>query len=469
MNRFLFFIIVTTCVPSCLQAQSERFPYKARVATDEAYVRSGAGEAFYPTQVLKRDAEVTVRRHDPGGWYMIDPPENSFSWIQEKYIRRLSADQGEAIESNVVVFVGSSFGDETHVWQRKLLAGEKVTILSERQVDTLSGPKNMLKIQPPAREYRWMPGSALIPVGEQERSRHDNNPYNVPSGIVRRPAAPEPQNPAVPAETPSRFSPSNRLVKLKKIRSEQRRLQELDLKFRDMILSDPSQWELETLESEYRDLQDSATYKPVAGQIDLRYPAIQKYRQRKAELDDLKRLTSETERRDAELLARQFGLPGGSASEPEAYESQMFAGGASVPFPPSAAPSTTSTVSSSFSAEGTLTIPEADQGFTSGETEFGMMNDSSLRIPAGSGLGNISATSRYIGAGYLQRGVGEDEADYVLMSPSGKILAHVVPDKGVDLESHVGKSVGLQGARYFDESIRTDRIEVSGLELVRIR
>ena len=182
MNRLLTAVFLLSVVP--LHAQVNQFPYKARVVKNEVYARSGAGEAFYPTQLMDRDTIVTVRRHDPGGWFMIDPPKGSFSWIPQKHVRELNSRSGEVIESNVVVFVGSSFGDETHVWQRKMTAGEEVKVIGQRLVDTLQGPKQMLKIYPPAREFRWVPGSAVVPLDSAKLQQRDNDPYLEPSNMI---------------------------------------------------------------------------------------------------------------------------------------------------------------------------------------------------------------------------------------------------------------------------------------------
>ena len=486
MSRLLAAILVCTVVS--VDAQEKQFPYKARVVKSEAYARSGAGEAFYPTQLLPKDAVVTVRRHDPGGWFMIDPPKGSFSWIPQKHVRELSARSGEVIESNVVVFVGSAFGDETHVWQRKLMAGDKVTILERRQVDTLSGPKEMLRIEPPAREYRWVPGSALIPDDEQRRLAHDNNPYAVPAELAQQESQPVVQDTRTEPRQSSRpkYSPSHRLAQLKQIRDEQRQLREIDQRFRTMILSPPSSWDLNQIESEYRRLQDNATYKPVAGQIDLRYPAIRRYEKKKAQLEEFNQLTSETERRDAQLLAQQFGsgssgvatnsmIPGATVFGPDSPSDTaswpMTTGtfpsvtvptvaGPSVAGPSFAGPSATGP--RSFNADGAIPQPaEVNSAPTSTE--------SFADFAAGSEVPNIPANSRYIGAGQITRGTGEYASKFLLTSPSGKILAQLDPDESVDLESHVGEAVGLHGSRYYDDQIKVDRIEVSGLESVRLR
>lgn len=477
MTRYVFTaVILTFAIVS--QAQEKSLPYKARVIKHETYARSGAGERFYPTQALKKDTIVTVKRHEPGGWFLIEPPEGSFSWIPEKHVRQTTSSSGEVIRNNAVVFVGSSFGDETNVWQRQLMAGEKVSIIGRREVDTLSGVKKMLKIKPPSREYRWIRGTDVIPEGEQQREAHDRNPYNVPSGIAKRHNEPEKTVPE--AGTPSTYSPSRQLARLQEIRKEQRRLREIDLSFRKMILGDPSTWNLKEIEDEYRQLQESATYKPVAGQIDLRYPAIRRYEQRKAQLDELNELTSATERKDAELLAQQYGSPGtttvglsGSGFGSPALvgamtpQSPFTFDGDNVVLPAEGGllppieqfgtlPVDSPNPARTFSAQGEeREISVAANGEVSGQA-----NDGGLTVPAG---------SRYVGAGFIARGTGEGDPKYLLRTQSGKILAHLQPKDSIDLESMIGKSVGLHGTRFFDDKIKADRIEVSGLEAVRLR
>ena len=78
-------LVVSAFFPSTSCAQIKEFPYEATVVAEEAYIRSGAGESYYPTQKLPRETTVIVHRHDPGGWYMIDPPQGSFSWIPERF------------------------------------------------------------------------------------------------------------------------------------------------------------------------------------------------------------------------------------------------------------------------------------------------------------------------------------------------------------------------------------------------
>ena len=63
------------------------FPYKATVASEDVYVRSGPGQNYYPTEKLKRGQQVEVYRHDPGGWCAIRPVEGSFTWVSGRFLK----------------------------------------------------------------------------------------------------------------------------------------------------------------------------------------------------------------------------------------------------------------------------------------------------------------------------------------------------------------------------------------------
>ncbi len=84
-----------------------------------------------------------------------------------------------------------------------------------------------------------------------------------------------------------------------------------------MVQRHPTTWNLVQLEQAYRDLSQQPTVTAdVRGQLDLRYSAIQHYKQVKAEYDDYFRLVSNTERKDAELAALQNSLDPQDAVQP---------------------------------------------------------------------------------------------------------------------------------------------------------
>lgn len=468
-------LVVSSLFASPAMGQIKTFPYEAKVVADETFARSGGGDAYYPTQSLPRDSVVTVLRHDPGGWFMIEPPAGSFSWIPERFVKRLSDTGGEVREENVPAWVGSSFGDETSVFQRRLKSGEKVTILGQKQIDTTSGVQSMLKIAPPARERRWIPGSAVVPVDDQLRQQLNSDPYKVP-GNAKRPegsivSPKQPMDSGIARnggggviDVPP-IGPSEQLAGLQQIRREQQQLAALDLKFRDMILRDASQWDLDGIENDYRSLQQSSSHKPVSGQIDMRYPAIERYRRRLANLIELKQLTSQTEMRDAELLARHY--PSAGFAPPviasAGPESMMSPG----------EPTQLAEAFESFLGRDTSNIAANDPAMSPPSPVLGPGSETMPQVmtesagtPSAAAIAPGSSENRFVGAGIVQK--AEDGSAYVLMAPSGKILADLKPTGNISLEEFVGQQVGVQGSRWSEKEKR-DIIEVSALEAVRIR
>lgn len=436
-------VIAEFCAQSA-HGQIRTFPYEAVVVKDNALVRSGGSEDYYPTQRLKRDDRVTVHRHDPGGWLAIEPPTGSFSLIRSHYVDRTGPEVGIVREENSIAFVGSEFGDECSVWQRRLSQGTRVTILGEEELDTLSGPRLMYRIVPPARERRWISGDSVVPVDETTRQQHDRDPFTAPS--LSRPDPPRSD-----ASAPQPIL-SSRLQRIRRIRAEQRKLAEIDQQFRDMLRGNPAGWDLQSVELEYSQLRSSATWRPLAAQIDLRFPAIERYRRRKAEYEDFRRLTSETERRDAELIASQFGGGSASAVDPDTVP---------VPLDVAAADPRHSVLDmpgAAITGRGPRNLSEPPLRTSDSQGLAGS--------PEGSSPGTIQPGSRYVGAGIVQK---MPEGGYVLTSSSGKRLARLEGNASVVLEEFIGKSVGLHGKRWYRDDIGSDFIEVTGLELVQIR
>ena len=66
-------LLLSTALGETSSAARRDFPYTATIEVESAEVRSGAGRNYYVTGQVHRGEQVTVRRHDPGGWYMISP------------------------------------------------------------------------------------------------------------------------------------------------------------------------------------------------------------------------------------------------------------------------------------------------------------------------------------------------------------------------------------------------------------
>jgi len=133
-------------------AEATEFPYVAYISSDDVYIRSGPGKNYYPTAKMRRGEPVEVYRHDPGGWYAIRPPVQSFSWVSARQLDVLDDGLAAVNTERAVARVGSLFSEVRDVIQVRLNKGERVEL-----VDThASGDEKWYKITPPAGEFRWV-------------------------------------------------------------------------------------------------------------------------------------------------------------------------------------------------------------------------------------------------------------------------------------------------------------------------
>ena len=102
--------------------------------------------------------EVEVYRHDPGGWYAIRPPQESFTWVAARYVEVGEDGLGTITGEQVAARVGSTFSDIRDVIQVRLYEGEVVEILGEKQFTGRSEAGKWYKIAPPSGEFRWVFG-----------------------------------------------------------------------------------------------------------------------------------------------------------------------------------------------------------------------------------------------------------------------------------------------------------------------
>lgn len=149
--------LICACCTAVVQAK-DVFPYTAYVTTNDVYVRSGPGENYYPTEKLDRETPVEVYRHDPGGWYAIRPPEGSFSWVAADYVEPVDGDYARITGDRVAARVGSNLHDQRDVIQIQLYRGEEVLILGAKQLGEGAGARTWYQVAAPSGEFRWIAG-----------------------------------------------------------------------------------------------------------------------------------------------------------------------------------------------------------------------------------------------------------------------------------------------------------------------
>lgn len=312
------------------QSRNEKFPYDATIADDEVYARSGPGnKPYYPTARLRKGDRVTVIRHDPGGWYMIEPPPGSFAWVRQEHVKR-QEDRGIITgDSQVVAWVGTSFGDDHYVEQRRLQPGEEVAIIGEKTLKDERGEVSYLRIKSPKGHFRWIPGAKIVtsdkqlsaanarargtdpfagesksaPVdmashepGEDSSVATDGKSVPAPKDPGRRPA-PTPkdlENESPPARSTAPIASSSG--------DAPQRLAAVDQQLQEMLKRETRDWDFAAIETELQDLQANEATSAGAAR---RLASLGKYKQVKADSDEFARLMEETNRRDAELAATQ--------------------------------------------------------------------------------------------------------------------------------------------------------------------
>ncbi|GIW99360.1 MAG: hypothetical protein KatS3mg111_2693 [Pirellulaceae bacterium] len=159
--RCLIGIVVCVLGESMAVAQVERFdsPQTMYVAEEEAEVRSGPGDDYYPTSTLPMGQPVEVHLRTADGWLGIRPPEGSYSWIPARAGYLLPGGRVvEIMEPETVCWIGSEVASpELLRWQVALGQGEQLVVLGEAHRQRSDGSSELwYRVAPPSAEFRWI-------------------------------------------------------------------------------------------------------------------------------------------------------------------------------------------------------------------------------------------------------------------------------------------------------------------------
>jgi len=334
-NAVLFVLAFSLLAPA---ARGERpFPYKAFVNADEVYVRSGPGEDYYPTDKLKIGQEVEVYRHDPGGWYAIRPPEKSYSWVSSRYLDSTKRGVVHVTGEGVAARVGSRFSDIRDVIQVRLNKGEPVEILESRSNSDSPGEKGVwCKIAPPAGEFRWISGKHLDPEYPRDGLRRPPAPEGMtaaaPMIVTPRPDAHEPPHrphpgpqpgrpsayappPPPPGEAPFDATPMRHLSPEQFVTEAEN----LELELSIMLAEETTVWSFDQLRPRAEGLAQQAQTAVERGRARLLLNKIDRFEDIKHRYDEVNRLASDVDRRNARLaeLSRARALAASAPPNPD--------------------------------------------------------------------------------------------------------------------------------------------------------
>lgn len=271
-----------------------------------------------------------------------------------------------------------------------------------------------------------------------------------------------------------------------------RLLDATDRDFRDMIRQEPGTWNLASVEQRYRQLQQDYRQPTLQTQVALRMQALDRYTRIKNDYDEFVKVATEAKQRDAMLMSLQkqnealiSGTPVGTSSSTNPSPSVIGAPPSSgnAPAPPPAVSPPTNGPSPAPAGAGAV-IPPATGATNSplgasslspnGPAEgLAMAEDPTKSAAASSaGTGKPGAPPRvFDGAGIIQKTANTIPGvpNFVLMSPSGRVLAYLKPIDGLDLTKHLGQAMGLHGDRSYRKELNNDLIVVRSLQPVQLR
>ncbi|WP_417848218.1 hypothetical protein [Thalassoglobus sp.] len=413
------FLVTFLCFGSLQSAEAieQKFPYQATVIAEKVEVRCGPGANFYVTGHVQQKETVTVHRHDHGGWFMIAPPKGSLSWIDAELVKRTGGDTGvvqvapqNGRPARAIVRIGSELSKEHSYYGRELSNGDEVTILGEETLTTQRGPVRMLKIVPPAQEFRWMKGEFLVPLDKQIQQQIAHDPYQVPT--ENRSTF---LNQKKEIETAKKKEIDQAVARRKVLYDE---LDRIDRVYASMMQKEPAQWDLESIEDQYQLLAKGAD-SSIGALIQKRMDVLKRRREILSHYQEFVRVSAASARRDKELVAQQLGF------QNESTLNQTFVQGglapeqmASQPGPPTDAPVTP------------------------------RLNGAGIIRPL---PGNYPGTPRF-----------------ALVAPDGRMLAYLEAAEGVRIDQWLGKPAGIIGSRGHHAQLGADVIRVQRVVPVQL-
>lgn len=426
-----------------LRSEDRKFPYEAIVDAEEGEnVWSGPGPKFYPTDKLRKGERVMVHRHDPGGWCMIAPPPGSYSWIRAEYVQKSGPQSGVLKANDVVVHIGSNVKpDEFMTVQAHLSKGDAVEILGEKEFQFDDSMRLMYKISPVKREWRWISRKSIVPAdairtepfppAQPPRKKPSGPVANLDEDAFARPISTGPirrEDPESSGGSDSSAAETSGVRRTgpnaEQLAAGRKALESIDNQFREMIRQEPPTWDLNSLESQYQQLDEEIGLPSMTATIALRLDAVKRYREIHKKYMDFTKLSAETRQRDAELLALQSGnvpQPNVNTAPPQN--------------PPAIQP-----------------VPQQPQ------------------VPKGAAPQGNGAPA-FDGAGIVQKMAKTFPGgpQYVLIAPDGRLLSYLQPGPGVDLNRHVGRSMGIVGQRAHRDDWNADSILVRSLQPVQLK
>jgi uncharacterized protein YgiM (DUF1202 family) len=508
----LIALITAAAVTLCAAPLAAReVPFDAIVSSESLLVRSGPGDKeYYPTQKLDHGARVRVIREGYGGWYMIEPPQGSHSWIRAEFVDQRDANKG-LIRKDTVDRIGSVLNRSNLSIIHKVYEGEVVTILGKATMRSGQKPVEMLKIAPPRGEYRYINRRDVVPsdeygsqpslLGSSRADRPASNKQNAtttgPFGEAISPGLPATGRtlPAGPtgtalnafdkqlsesnesrrgAESSSPgFQDLNRLpdsagqgISMPGVRFETPQpLSSTPPSAEDQVAVEQAWQNVMQTDAQFRQMLqrpvsqwDLASLKQVYGQsaAQMKSPSLKRQiENRMAAVDRYQKLYADQIAIERILAQTEFR----DEEIRQSYLTQWHS--VSTTNPP-----TTRILKPTAPRPrpvGQQSGPAAISG-----SSIAPIPSPTPEVPNTAAAGS---TAKITGAGIVQRSALSRPGlpAYVLLAPDGRVLSYLQPGQGINLDAYIGQSVGITGARSFRRELNADLMIVRGVTPVNLQ
>ena len=196
-----------------------------------------------------------------------------------------------------------------------------------------------------------------------------------------------------------------------------------------MIRQEPPTWDLDSLETLYKELDEDIGVASMTSTIALRLDAVKRYRGIQKNYLEFSQLSADTRQRDAQLMGIQTQAGAGQ---------QPVVG-------PNSAPQTAMATTPPTMQQPPAERPAQTQAQTS--------------APAFDGAGIVQKMAKTFPGG----------PQFVLIAPDGRMLSFLTPSPGVDLNRHIGRSMGIIGQRVHRNDWNADTITVQSLQPVQLK
>ncbi|MDR3233463.1 MAG: SH3 domain-containing protein [Planctomycetaceae bacterium] len=440
--RYIYCLILTLSVltlSASLLGAEEPSWYIAAVqcGTD---VLSGPGDAgnVYPVSQLKTGDKVEVY-YEKNGYAAIRPPVGSYSWVSARYVRLGTNNTGTVTIDGLASIIGSALTDDCSTVQVRLKRGEQVAVLDRRETPENAESPLWLKIAPPSGEFRWIAKSSIICNNQSSGSheteiiqvrydRTDNAPASpaktpVPSSSLPQPNAKMPDMDSRLLETKAETKSAAKIASNRRIALDEIILDETPAAPNTAALNDPFRQALQELDREVWTVMTRRTDDAVFDVLIKRGEELYQIAPSDKDLEKAFHLLESLKRtrQVRQELALKKPVSSGTLS------SSIVSGNTSSPSRKAA--------TSPFTAGGNI---------AGGSTPNTLPQTAASRFDITGKLGEFDP---------LPKG----HPPYAVVDAQGQIICLVSPSAGVDLNSYIGKTVGINGILGFYERTNKPR------------